>query len=101
MLTRCPQNLDKTIDHKALCDTFSAFGNILSCKVALDRDGNSRGFGFVHYENPDAADAAIEQVNGMLLCGKPVYVGPFQPRKNRGDAANTVKFTNVFVKDLP
>jgi polyadenylate-binding protein len=95
------KNLDKSIDHKALCDTFSAFGNILSCKVALDKEGSSRGFGFVHYENPEAADAAIAQVNGMLLCDKKVYVGPFEPRKNRGDSAGQVRFTNVFVKDLP
>lgn len=95
------KNLDKSIDNKALYDTFSAFGSILSCKIVSDENG-SRGYGFVHFETQEAADNAITKVNGMLLNGKKVFVGKFVPRKERimalGEKAQ--KFTNVFVKNF-
>ena len=94
------KNLDKSIDNKALYDTFSAFGNILSCKVATDDQGGSRGYGFVHYETQDAATLAVTKVNGMLLNGKKVFVGFFVPRKDRGDAGGNESYTNIFVKNL-
>ena len=93
------KNLDRTIDNKALHDTFSAFGNILSCKVALDPSGQSKGYGFVHFEKEESAKLAIEKVNGMNVEGKRVYVGPFLRRNERSSDSET-KFTNVFVKNV-
>merc|ERR1719290_962894 len=96
------KNLDKSIDNKAMYDTFSAFGNILSCKVAQDADGASKGYGFVHFETEEAALNAIQKVNGMLLNEKKVFVGRFVPRKERekelGEKAK--KFTNVYIKNF-
>jgi len=95
------KNLDKSIDNKALYDTFSAFGNILSCKIACDEHG-SKGYGFVHFETEEAARQSIEKVNGMLLNGKKVYVGRFIPRKERimlmGDKHR--KYNNVYIKNF-
>merc|ERR1712142_200954 len=96
------KNLDKNIDNKGLYDTFSAFGNILSCKISTDQKGQSRGYGFVHYETKEAAQEAIAKVNGMMLNDKKVFVGEFMSKKERleklGDRAKQYK--NVFVKNF-
>lgn len=92
------KNLDESIDNQQLYDTFSQFGNILSCKVSVDKEGLSRGYGFVHYDSDEAADRAIDEANGMLLPEKPVHVAKFLRRAERRGAAN---WTNCFVKNVP
>uniref|UniRef100_A0A4W3JME2 Polyadenylate-binding protein n=1 Tax=Callorhinchus milii TaxID=7868 RepID=A0A4W3JME2_CALMI len=95
------KNLDKSIDNKALYDTFSAFGNILSCKVVCDENG-SKGYGFVHFETHEAAERAIEKMNGMLLNDRKVFVGRFKSRKEREAelGAKAKEFTNVYIKNF-
>lgn len=96
------KNLDAAIDNKALHDTFAAFGNILSCKVAQDEHANSKGYGFVHYETAEAANQAIKSVNGMLLNEKKVFVGHHIPKKDRMSKFEEMKanFTNIYVKNI-
>ncbi|XP_028309542.1 embryonic polyadenylate-binding protein-like isoform X2 [Gouania willdenowi] len=95
------KNMDESIDNKALYDTFSVFGNILSCKVVCD-DRGSKGYGFVHFETQEAANHAIKSMNGMLLNDRKVFVGHFKSRKEREVEFGTkvMKFTNVYVKNF-
>ncbi|XP_068585874.1 polyadenylate-binding protein 1-like isoform X2 [Cebidichthys violaceus] len=95
------KNMDESIDNKALYDTFSAFGNILSCKVVCDEKG-SKGYGFVHFETHEAANRAIDTMNGMLLNDRKVFVGHFKSRKEREMEFGTkaMKFTNVYIKNF-
>ncbi|MBA0648091.1 hypothetical protein Goklo_015877 [Gossypium klotzschianum] len=94
------KNLDKSIDHKALHDTFSSFGNILSCKISTDGLGQSKSYGFVQFDNEESAQNAIDKLNGMLINNKQVYVGHFLCKHERETAPNKVKFSTVYVKNL-
>ena len=95
------KNLDKSIDNNVMYDTFSSFGKILSCKVALDSHGFSEGYGFVHFSTEEAANDAINKVNGMLLNGRKVFVSRFVPKSERQNSNGKDRcFTNVYVKHL-
>jgi len=95
------KNLDKSIDIKSLFLTFQQFGQITSCKIELDHTNQSKGYGYIQFQTQDSADIATEKVNGKLIAGKKVYVGPFIPRKERIQMNSQKAFTNVFVKNLP
>mmetsp|Transcript_14251 Transcript_14251/g.21091 ORF Transcript_14251/g.21091 Transcript_14251/m.21091 type:complete len:675 (+) Transcript_14251:93-2117(+) len=92
------KNLDESVDNKALYDTFSLFGNILSCKVVTDADSKSKGYGYVHYETAESANGAISKIDGMEIAGKKVHVGHFVRRNDRAGQAD---WTNVYVKNIP
>ncbi|KAK5579765.1 hypothetical protein RB653_009451 [Dictyostelium firmibasis] len=88
------KNLEKGVDNAMLYDTFSSFGNILSCKVEFEK-GVSKGYGYVHFETSDSAEKAIEKVNGNLILGKPINVERFVPKVERYKVENKVFFRNA------
>lgn len=58
-----------------LANAFQGFGKVLSAKVFVDKaTGASKCFGFVSYDSPESAQAAIEVMNGFQLGGKKLKV---------------------------
>ena len=92
------KNLNPEIDVQMLHDTFSKFGNVLSCKVALTRDGKPKGYGFVAFTNEDEAAAAIKAVDGKKLEGFQVQVTKYVPRTERSRQLPTSN--NLYVHNL-
>ncbi|WVZ98287.1 hypothetical protein U9M48_043749 [Paspalum notatum var. saurae] len=61
-------------DHD-LANAFHRFGRVLSAKVFVDKaTGVSKCFGFVSYDSPISAQAAISMMNGFQLGGKKLKV---------------------------
>jgi RNA recognition motif-containing protein len=66
----------------SLLQAFQRFGEVAEAKVITDRDtGRSRGFGFVTFSAPEAADAAIAEMNGAELDGRTIKVDEAQERR--------------------
>jgi hypothetical protein len=60
---------------------FAPFGEIVDVAVISDRATNqSRGFGFVSYQNSAAAEAAIKAMNGADLDGRTLKVNRAEAR---------------------
>ncbi|GIY45973.1 polyadenylate-binding protein 1 [Caerostris darwini] len=70
----------KDEDLKELC---RRFGTILSSKVMTDENGDSRGFGFVCFEDADSAKKAVKDLNGTYLGGRRLYAGRAKKKPER------------------
>ncbi|MHB8382076.1 MAG: RNA recognition motif domain-containing protein [Candidatus Binataceae bacterium] len=76
-------NLAWTVTDQDLQEAFSEAGAVDSSQVIIDRATNrSRGFGFVEMASDDAAEAAIKNLNGRDLKGRPIRVNEAQARSN-------------------
>ena len=78
-------NLAFSTTEEAIRSTFAEFGEVTEAKLMIEREtGRSRGFAFVEMATAEGAKAAIEQMNGALLDGRPLRVNEAEQRPERG-----------------
>ncbi|MDM7457187.1 MAG: RNA-binding protein [Tepidimonas sp.] len=80
-------NLPYSVRDGDLEQAFSAYGQVSSAKVMMERDtGRSKGFGFVEMGSDAEAQAAISGMNGQSMGGRNLVVNearPMEPRPPR------------------
>ncbi len=77
-------NLAETVTENDLHDLFSQQGPVGEVNLMLDRStGKPRGFAFVTMGTPEAAQAAIQALNGKDLQGRALTVNEARPREDR------------------
>jgi RNA recognition motif-containing protein len=68
-------NLSFHTNEEALRALFSAFGNVTSAKIIMDREsGQSRGFGFVEMDVVAEGQAAMKALNNKEIEGRALAV---------------------------
>ncbi len=74
-------NLSRDVTEEDLRQAFEAFGKVESVNIIKDKfSGKSRGFGFVEMPAKAEAEAAIADLNGKEIKGRPIKVNEARPR---------------------
>ena len=97
--------LPNSMTEQKLSIIFSAFGELLRCKVVYDpKTGKSRCYGFVEFEDEWDADRALEAINGYMIQDKQLKVS-FAFKRGSGhcndEPMTHEQNTNLYVQNLP
>ncbi|XP_040199315.1 CUGBP Elav-like family member 2 isoform X22 [Rana temporaria] len=77
-------HLPQEFGDQDILQMFMPFGNVISAKVFIDKQTNlSKCFGFVSYDNPVSAQAAIQAMNGFQIGMKRLKV---QLKRSKNDS---------------
>eukprot|EP01083_Nonionella_stella_P267742 904622_1 len=91
-----------TTTQQTLYNVFSRFGEIVECVILKDRNGQSKGYGFINYSNAQEAINAInagpQQIDGRMVGSDLAWKG----RKNRQSNSNSGNSSsNNNIKTVP
>jgi cold-inducible RNA-binding protein len=75
-------NLNYATTEAEISDLFGTMGEVVSVNLITDRmTGRSKGFAFVEMADADAAQQAIDQLDGQDVDGRPIKVAEARPRR--------------------
>ena len=76
-------NLSYSTTSSDLSELFGAYGEIVSVNLITDRmSGRSKGFAFVEMTEYDAAQKAINELNGKEVDGRTIKVAEARPKRD-------------------
>jgi len=78
-------NISFDATEESVKELFAEYGEVTRVSMIMDREtGRPRGFGFVEMADDQAAQSAIEALNGKELAGRSLTVNEARPKADRG-----------------
>ena len=79
-------SLPWSLEESELRGYFEEYGEVSSARIISDRaTGRSKGFGFVEMPDDEAAQQAIDALNGSEMKGREVVINQAEDRKRNND----------------
>ncbi len=79
-------SLPFSVKETELKESFEEYGEVTSVKIITDKfSGRSKGFGFIEMSDDEAAQKAINELNGTEIGGRKIVVNKAEEKKERGE----------------
>ena len=82
-----------------LYELFAKYGEIISCKICEDEDGNLLGYGYINYYKLDSAEKAIENLNKKKFMDSELEIEHFKKMNERFKIPTENK--SLYIKNIP
>jgi polyadenylate-binding protein len=80
-------------------ELFAKYGEIISCKICEDEDGNLLGYGYINYYNLESAENAIANLNKTKFMDSELEVEHFQKKNERLQVPQ--ENCSIYIKNIP
>ena len=84
---------------RELYELFAKYGEIISCKICEDEDGNLLGYGYINYYNLESAEKAIAELNKTKFKDSELGVEHFQKKNERLQVPQ--ENCSIYIKNIP
>ncbi|KAI8093651.1 peptidyl-prolyl cis-trans isomerase E [Halteromyces radiatus] len=93
--------LDESVTQSILHAAFIPFGELVSVELALDPGSQAqhKGFGFVEFEEPEDAKAALDNMHLSELYGKVIKVSSAKPSRMMAGANKAIWADDAYLKE--
>ncbi|OGB97696.1 hypothetical protein A3F06_01225 [candidate division TM6 bacterium RIFCSPHIGHO2_12_FULL_36_22] len=82
-------NLPYSLTEEGLEELFKAYGKVSAVRIIKDKfTGNSKGFAFVEMATEDAAQEAIDALNGKEIDGRALRINKALPPQQKERSGN-------------
>ena len=84
---------------RQIYELFAKFGEIISCKICENEDGDLLGYGYINYYNLDSAKNALEKLNKTKFLDMELEIEHFQKKNERLQAPE--ENCSIYIKNIP
>ena len=93
------KGISRQAQPREIYELFAKYGEIISCKICENEEGDLLGYGYINFYNLESAEEAIAKLNKMKFLDSELEVVHFQKKNERLQA--TQENSSIYIKNIP